>query len=241
MFIIIVIAIIIIFYIISQSSQSSDGIKSIQSNKNIKLPNELRKHQLLYEDEKQSIYSSKESNMLLHYNKNTQIIQSEYLSHPLGLIKKYYIPNIAQYPNYDSKTAEIVDRFIILKNLFSATHVEYYGLTKNYKNNQVKYFETWSQRWDNSGEVIDEGPDTPIIVFYQKEISSNVDYYSFYLLDDQTLLVVFNLDRTGNDKCAFHLDQDLNVLNYNEKKLQHRDKHALELLKKLILEDRLYP
>lgn len=214
---------------------------SIQPNKNTRLPNELRKHQLLYDDEKQSIYSSKESNMLLHYNKTTQVIQSEYLSHPQGLIKKYYIPNTAQYPKYDSKTAEIVDRFIILKNLFSSAHIEHYGLTDNYKNNQVKYFETWSQRWDNSGEVIDEGPDTPIIVFYQKEISSSSEYHSFYLLDDQTLLIVFNLNRTGNDKCAFHLDQELNVLNYNEKKLQHRDKYSLETFRKFIIEHRLYP
>lgn len=246
MFVIIIIAVILfILYIIPKSSQSSDAIDSIHSHKNISPSQELSKHQLLYEDDKQSIYLSKEPIMLLHYNKITQIIQSEYSSYPSGLINNYYIPNTAQYPNYDSKIAEIVDRFIILKKLFSLNYPENYGLTDNYKNNQVKYFETWSQRWDNSGEVLDEGPDTPILVFYQKEIPSNSDYYFLYLLEDQTLLAVFNLDRTGNGrgdaKCAYHLDQDFKVLNYDEKNFHHCEKRDLEVLKRLIIENELYP
>ncbi len=240
MFFIILIAIIIyIIYTITKSSNSTTDVFSasniIDSSQN------LDKYELLYEDEKQKICLNKDPRKLIHYNKSTKILQSEYVSYPSGLIDKYYIPNITQYPNYDTKTAKIVDRFIILKQLFSLEYVECYGFTDNYKNNKVKYFETWSQRWDNSGDVIDEGPDTPILVFYQKEIYSLSEYYSLYLLEDQTLLSVFNLDRTGYDKCAYHLDKDLKLLNYEENTLSHRDAHALEILRKLITDDLLYP
>ena len=211
-------------------------------------PTELNNDKKLYTDDQQAIYFNENLKKYAHYHRESKEIRTQHCEHAFlpnayylaKLLEDCYLPHPERYPQYDHETAIMVDRFFVAKEIGASLRFEHYGVDEDCTNQHADYIPTWKQVLEQgSGDILMEGEDTPILIFYTNKLLDTLPDYDFYFLADHSIVAVFSTDRTFDSRCAFHLDHQLNLIDVQEEQLHEYEKNKLARLKNHLIEDKL--